>query len=163
MFSFLNNEPLSCAYPNIKETIPASQLGYGTNNRFPSFPPLMQDGRAVISAWQPEAVINQRILTQNNIQSNWKYRQFINLHAKEILENNFQEACNDTGYTVPLQGQVHPPTPYIYHSNEDKTTVLGVQNTDLKDLYLSREELEARKIAPSLTQAELIQRFGIRP
>ena len=155
MFSFLN--------PNsnqIKETIPPSQLGYQTNNRFPNFPPLMADGRAVISGWQPEAVINDRIIRDNNIKSNWQYRRFITENANEILKSNFNEECNDTGYFINQLNTIEHKSPYIYNSIDDTTKIVG-NESDLKDLYLSRERLDARKIAPAMTQAELIQKYGI--
>jgi len=161
MFAFLNNQSLSCAYPEVKETIPPSMLGYQTNTRFPSFPPLMQDGRAVISSWQPEAVINNRILKDNRIQSNWEYRKYLNAHSKEILEHNFQEACNDTGYTVPIQVDALPLNPYLFRSIEDRRPTLGVEYSDLKKVYLTREELEARRTTTTITQAELVKNFGI--
>jgi len=157
MFSFLNNTTL------IKETIPPSKLGYNTNNRFPNFPPIMADGRAVISSWQPEAVINDRIIKDNNIKSNWQYRRFISKHANAILENNMTQACNDTGYIVSQLNTIQQKTPYLYKSIDDTTNVFGNGNSDLKELYLSRERLDARKIAPSMTQAELIQTYGISP
>ena len=168
MFSFLNKQPNSnsVAYPTIKETIPPSHLGYHTNNRFPEFPPIMSDGRALISSWQPEAVVNDRILKDNNIKSNWQYRRFIKQHANEILEYNLQEACNDTGYYIKndLKNYDRKGEPYLYKSVDDNNKVLGFEhNSDLKELYLSRERLDARKIAPSMTQAELIQTYGIHP
>jgi len=155
MFSFLNNAL-------VIETIPASKLGYNTNNRFPNFPPIMADGRAVISSWQPEAVINDRIIKDNDIKSNWQYRRFISKNANAILANNMNQACNDTGYSVSQLNTIQQKTPYLYKSIDDTTTnVFG--NSDLKELYLSRERLDARKIAPSMTQAELIQTYGISP
>lgn len=157
MFSFLNPNSHGCT---IQETIPPSQLGYHTNNRFPNFPPLMADGRAVISGWQPEAVINDRIIRDNNIKSNWQYRRFITENAKEILKSNFNEECNDTGYFINQQNTIEHKTPYIYKSIDDTTKIVG-NESDLKDLYLSRERLDARKIAPAMTQAELIQNYGI--
>ena len=168
MFSFLNkhssSSSCSSAYPTIKETIPPSHLGYNTNNRFPEFPPMMSDGRALISSWQPEAVINDRIIKDNNIKSNWQYRKFIKQHANEILEYNLQEACNDTGYFVKNDQRTPVGEPYLYKSVDDNTKVLGFENnSDLKELYLSRERLDARKIAPAMTQAELIQTYGIHP
>jgi hypothetical protein len=170
MFSFLNkNKPndYSNAYPTIKETIPPSHLGYHTNNRFPEFPPIMSDGRALISSWQPEAVVNDRIIKDNNIKSNWQYRKFLKQHANEIMEYNLNEACNDTGYLIKKENDVkkeEPNYPYTYKSVDDNTKVLGQEKeSDLKELYLSRERLDARKIAPSMTQAELIQTYGISP
>jgi hypothetical protein len=178
MFSFLNKSSSSAssasasscsvAYPTIKETIPPSHLGYNTNNRFPEFPPMMSDGRALISSWQPEAIVNDRIIKDNNIKSNWQYRKFIKQHANEILEYNLKEVCNDTGYFIKNDDQkidnIRTGEPYLYKSVDDNTRVLGLENnSDLKELYLSRERLDARKIAPSMTQAELIQTYGINP
>jgi hypothetical protein len=78
-------ETLSCAYPIIKETVPQSALGYRTNNKYPEFPPLMNDGRAVTASYQPEAVLNEKLIRSNNIQSNWQYRRYLTNHAKEIM------------------------------------------------------------------------------
>jgi len=158
MFSFLNNNNIS-SYTN--PTISATQLGYQTNNRFPVFPPLMQDGRSIVSSWQPEAVINDRIVKNHGIQSNWQYRQFLNKNAKEILDHNFKDACNDTGFSTFNITYYQHGSPYRYGSIEDRTLPLGVQETDLKEVYLTREQLEARKIAPEITQAELVNKLGV--
>lgn len=160
MFSFLHNTNDHVS-SYINPNIPATQLGYQTNNRFPVFPPLMQDGRSIVSSWQPEAVINDRIVKNHQIQSNWQYRQFLNKNAKEILDHNFQDACNDTGFNTANMSYYSYGTPYRYGSIEDRTLPLGVQNSDLKEVYLTREQLEARKIAPEITQAELVNKLGM--
>ena len=162
MFSFLNNNNNNNTIPSYNpQNIPATQLGYQTNNRFPVFPPLMQDGRSIVSSWQPEAVINNRIVKNHGILSNWQYRQFLNKNAKEILEHNFQDACNDTGFNTFTPNYFQTGPPHMYRSIEDQTLPLGVQETDLKSIYLSREQLEARKIAPEITQAELVNKLGV--
>ena len=161
MFSFLNTsqgENVQSAYSIMNETIPASKLGYHTNNKYPVFPPLMQDGRSLISSWQPESKINDVILKQNNIQSNWQYRKFIRENANEILQYNFKEVCNDTGYSIPSSIiENRPFHPYYYKSIHDIHQPLGVENSDLKEIYLSREQLNSRKIAPSITQDQFIK------
>jgi hypothetical protein len=161
MFSFLNNNNTISSYN--PTPISATNTGYQTNNRFPVFPPLMQDGRSIVSSWQPEAVINDRILKNHGIQSNWQYRNFLTKHSREILEHNFREECNDTGYnTISFTPyDYHTRTPYRYKSIEDRTLPLGVQDSDLKEVYLTREQLEARKIAPEITQAELVNKLGV--
>jgi hypothetical protein len=40
-------ETIQCAYPVVKETVPQSERGYRTNNKYPQFPPLMNDGRSM--------------------------------------------------------------------------------------------------------------------
>jgi len=154
---------IDCAYPVIKETIPASSLGYQTNNKYPDFPPLMSDGRSVTAAWQPEASINADLIDRNNIKSNWQYRKFLTENSKEIMEYNFRESSSDVGYymrpiDIPsiqsntISGNVI--TPYLFSSVTDKTRPEGYSTSDMKELYLSREQLEARKIAPAIPQTQ---------
>jgi hypothetical protein len=166
MFSY-QPEKLETAYPIIKETIPASSLGYNTNNKYPEFPPLMSDGRAVFGSWQPESILNADLLESNNIKSNWQYRRYLTKNSKEIMEYNFRESCNDAGYfkrPIDLPSmQSNSVTgftnsPYLYKSVLDNTNVLGHDNSDLKNLYLTREQLNSRKISPVVTQEEFITR-----
>lgn len=158
MFSILSSNTLSDAYPS--QHVSTKPLGYGANTRFPSFPPLMKDGRSIVSSWQPEAVLNDRIIRENNIRSNWEYRRFLTKNANQLIESNAQEAANDTGFTI-LTSEYLAGTPHKYSSLEDNKPILGVEQSDLKQLYLSREQLDSRKIAPAITQAELIHQFGI--
>ena len=159
MFSsaFHQAESLECAYPVIKESIPHSALGYNTNNKYPEFPPLMSDGRSVTASWQPEAVINADLIESNGIKSNWQYRKYLTENAKQIMEYNFRESSTDVGYykrpvDLPsiqsnnVSGVTHQP--YSYASVLDNTKQFGFSNSDLKQMYLTREQLEARKITP---------------
>ena len=159
MFSSSLNqgELLQCAYPVIKETIPRSSLGYNTNNKYPEFPPLMSDGRSVTATWQPESTINADLIQSNNIQSNWQYRKYLTQNAQQIMEYNFRESSNDVGYykrplDLPnIQSNLvtsFNQQPYVYSSPLDNTKPLGYTNSDLKETYLTREQLNARKIAP---------------
>jgi hypothetical protein len=160
-----NTEIIDSAYPIIKDTIPLSSRGYNTNNKYPEFPPLMSDGRTITASWQPEAVLNADLIQSNNIKSNWEYRKYLINNAKEIREYNFRDACNDAGYykrpiDLPsiqsniVDGQL--TNPYKYNSFLDNTQPFGYSSSDLKDIYLSREQLEARKIAPAITQYDLL-------
>ena len=60
----------------------------GSNNIHFNFPPIMQDGRNYAS-YQPEALTNNKIQMQNNINSNWKYLLllFVMIGA-EVLERS---------------------------------------------------------------------------
>ena len=155
---------LECAYPVIKETVPQSALGYNTNNKYPQFPPLMSDGRPITASWQPESIVNASIIKSNNIRSNWEYRRYLTTHSKEIMEYNFLEASNDVGYykrpiDLPnIQSDVVAGlngVPYRFESVADKTKPFSYQTSDLKELYLSREQLDARKVSPVITQEQL--------
>ena len=167
MFSnyFQNSETINCAYPVVKETIPLSSRGYHTNNKYPEFPPLMSDGRSIVASWQPEAATNADLIQSNNIKSNWEYRKYLINNAKEIREYNFRESCNDAGYykrpaDLPsIQSNIVDgflTKPYNYTSVLDNTKPFGHSSSDLKDIYLSREQLESRKFSPAITQYDLL-------
>jgi len=163
MFSFLKGENMNCAYPDIRETLPASSLGYQTNNRFKSFPPLMNDGRSILSTWKPESYMNDELTKRNNIHSNWQYRRYIQQNANDIIKQNQTEALNDTGYyhcfPIPETRYTNPNGPKLYESLHEISPT--EKDSDLKELYLSRERLESRKVAPEITQSELIEKFGV--
>lgn len=155
--NFLHPEKYESAYPVIKESIPKSALGYSTNNKYPEFPPLMSDGRSVIGSWQPESTENANLIESNHIKTNWEYRRYLTNNSQDVLEYNFRESCNDAGYfkrpiDLPsVQSNVVSgmnATPFLYNSVVDNRKPEGYEDSDLKQLYLTREQLDARKIAP---------------
>ena len=155
---------LDCAYPVVKETVPMSKRGYNTNNKYPEFPPLMSDGRAITATWQPEASINQDLIESNGIKSNWEYRKYLTHNAKEIMEYNFRESSTDAGYykrpiDIPSiqtnEVKYNVNAPHTYNSANDNTKPFGHATSDLKNMYLTREELEKRKVAPIIVTKEL--------
>jgi hypothetical protein len=157
------SQSMQAAYPTVQETIPRSSLGYASNNLYAGFPPLMNDGRSISAAFQPEAVKNRELLQNAGIKSNWQYRKYLTENSREIAEQNFKEACNDTGYTqrfTPNEREYQKPitnTPFVYPSYLDGSQPIGYSNSDLKDLYLTREQLNARRQSPAITQEELIK------
>jgi len=125
----------------------------GSNNIHFDFPPIMADGRNYAS-WQPEAVINKRIQKQENIHSNWAYRQYLTRHGLEIMKYNTTEACYEMGLDQHIETSKTPSTnvPLLYKSTFDSSTPgYGYCNSDLKNPYLSREQLQAQMIAPSIS------------
>jgi hypothetical protein len=122
----------------------------GSNNIHFDFPPIMADGR-LYSSWQPEAVVNDRIRQQENITTSWQYRQFLTHNASNIMKINNQEACSALGLPVHFQTNATPSSnvPYAFKSTFDTNTPgFGYCNSNLKQPYLTREQLQARMIAP---------------
>lgn len=162
MYSMLDTtETLGCAYPILPENNPSSSLGYSTNNQYKNFPPLMSDSRAVFAAWQPESIINNDLLKESGIKTNWHYRKYMTTNANQIMKYNMTESCNDVGYYKRMYGNPEPiqtssGTPQTYKSLGDSKPVLGVNQSDLKQLYLTREQLESRKVSPAITQEEML-------
>jgi hypothetical protein len=143
-------ESIECAYPVIRETIPQSKLGYSTNNIYDGYPPLMSDGRTITASYQPNAVLNDKIIQENNITSNWQYRKYLTDNGTQIMKQDFREASNDVGYVKRFNDFSSDSMPYLYKSYNDDTKPFGYQNSDLKELYLSREQLDSARIAPTI-------------
>ena len=125
----------------------------GSNNIHFDFPPIMADGRNYAS-WQPEAVINKRIQKNENIHSNWAYRQYMTHHGLEIMKYNTIEACYEMGLPQHTETSRTPAAnvPLLYKSTFDSSVPgYGYSNSDLKNPYLSREQLQAQMIAPSIS------------
>ena len=92
------------------------------------------------------------------------YRRHLQKHGLDVIAQNFRETANDTGFSVAAlaqgQGQVTASStpqnrniPYMFASLNDSAsseTVPGYESSDLKSLYLTREQLQARKSAPTI-------------
>jgi len=148
------SQPYERAYPDIVNKMPKSDLGYASNNVFPNFPPLMTDGRSAVSSWNTETVMNAHLKEQNGIPSNWEYRRFLTANAKTLMENNFNQTANDTGYSFiskEIQNQQTTSNqPALYYGLSDNTVHMGFQDSDLKREYLTREQLQAKKVTPTI-------------
>jgi hypothetical protein len=136
----------------------SSYLGYHSNNQYDNFPPLMQDGRSLIASYQPESVLNTYLLESNNIKSNWEYRKYLIENSQKIVEFNKKESENDIGYYMRQAdlSKTTSNTPFSYSSYVDESKPIGYETSDLKEIYLSREQLNARMVAPTITQEELM-------
>lgn len=125
----------------------------GSNNIHFNFPPIMADSRNY-ATWQPDAVINQRIQQQEGITNNWNYRQYLQNNGLQIMSYNNKEACYELGLDPHVQTGNTPSSnvPYKFKSTFDTSAPgFGYCNSDLKNPYISREQLNARLVAPSIT------------
>jgi hypothetical protein len=125
----------------------------GSNNIHPNMPPMMNDGRNY-SSWQPEAVINEQIQKEAGIKSNWEYRQYLQNNANNIMKYNTMESIYASGnnpYTL-VNNETSKNVPFLYTSTHDNSQPkYGFNNSDLKMNYLTREQLQSRMIAPSIS------------
>jgi hypothetical protein len=124
----------------------------GSNNIDFNFPPIMADGRN-FATWQPDATINERIQKKEGIQSNWGYRQYLQNNASQIMNFNTQESCYELGLDPHYNTDRTPSNnvPYTFKGTFDTSTPgFGYCNSDLKNPYLSREQLNSRLVSPSI-------------
>ena len=155
MFSYPQPEPLAYAYKCESTIAPISTLGYATNNVYPNFPPKMSDGRSLIASYQPEAILNENLIKQSGVKSNWEYRKYLMENSQAIAETNFRESSNDCGYFERfLPSERGQNLPNIGMAYKDSASVIS-ENSDLKQLYLSREELSKKYEPHTMTQEQL--------
>lgn len=128
----------------------------GSNNLHFNFPPIMEDGRT-FSSWVPGSAINDQLRAQHNIESNWDYRQFLMHNSTNVMDSNLQQCFNQSGYSN-LYGQNVSNSPFLYATVADKSQPYGYEDSDLKNIYLSRNDLQSRMIAPVVTQDQLLMR-----
>jgi len=124
----------------------------GSNNINFNFPPIMNDGRNY-ATWQPESVVNDRIQRQEGIQTNWGYRQYLQRNGIQIMNYNNTEACYDLGLDPHVKSGRTPSdnVPYKFKNTFDTSKPgFGYCNSDLKNPYLSSEQLNARLISTSI-------------
>lgn len=130
----------------------------GSNNIHLNYPPLMADGRNFTS-WQPGSKLSSDIRKQSNIQTNWQYRQYMQHNADNIIAYNQLASCDNCG-ACPMNYGVQPKhtthTPVIF-SSVDATQTLGYPNSDLKEQYLSKYQLQRRLYTPVLNQEQLLR------
>ena len=126
---------------------------YNASNNYDfNSPAKMADGR-LWSQWSPDALVNQRIQKQEGINNNWNYRMFLQNNGLKIMEYNNTEACYDLGLDPHVQTGKTPSNnvPFQFKSTFDSSKPgFGYCNSDLKNPYLTSEQLNARLISPSI-------------
>jgi hypothetical protein len=132
----------------------------GSNNIHFDFPPIMNDGRNYAS-WQPGSKISDDIRKDAGITTNWQYRKYMVENADSIIRRNQIEACDQccacpAQYGTKQEGT--QKTPYLYQSCKDKSQPYGYETSDLKNIYLSKYDLQCRMYTPVLTQDQLIKK-----
>jgi hypothetical protein len=128
-----------------------------SNNYNFNSPAKMADGR-LWSQWQPDAVVNERIQKNEGIQTNWGYRQYLQNHGLQIMKYNNEESCYELGLNPHFNSNETPSSnvPFAFRSTFDTNKPgYGYCNSDLKNPYLSSEQLNARLISPSINLQNL--------
>lgn len=95
-------------------------------------------------------------LTNNKIllaKTNWQYRQYIQKNANEIMKYNTMQTINASGnnpYTL-LNTAPTQNTPYLYNSIHPEPGSIPYRNSDLKQNYMTKEQMKSRMISPSIS------------
>ena len=129
-----------------------AQCYSASNNIHFDAPPIMADGR-IYSSYQPQATVNDNLRAREGIKTNWEYRRYLVNHADEICKFNCTGAINELGLPVHTRNGTTSSanTPFLFASTFDTNRpAFGYTDSDLKNPYLSREQLQARLTSPSV-------------
>ena len=119
----------------------------GSNNIHFKFPPLMDDSR-LFSNYYSSALNDSVFQNNKNIKNNSDYRKYLQVNADTIIKHNQYVSCNECG-TNPYYNNSEPlvtnQSPYIFNSILSRDQPYGYETSDLKNVYLSRQQLDAQK------------------
>jgi hypothetical protein len=126
-------------------------MSWGTNyvtanNITLPYPGIIQDGR-FFTDYSPNSVLNDSIKLQNGLVTNTKYKEYLTKNATRIMSYNF----NTTG-TIQNLGNTYP---YTFSDVNDKTIPPGYETSLPKNMYLTREQLNANQTRPLLSHFEM--------
>lgn len=116
---------------------------YGApNNVYSNFPGIVNDG-SLFTSYQPAGQHNLLIKQSQNINNNHDYRTYLQKNANSIMEHNKKYAhVYNCYYTFTNKTNLRTTgNPYVFTNSLDKSKPFGYQDSDLKNLYLSRQEL----------------------
>jgi hypothetical protein len=123
------------------------------SNKFYTVNPTHMIGIPNYASYQPESFINTQIQKQNEINSSWKYRQYMQNNAKDIMKHNTMSYIQSSGNNPYILGNntSNRNVPYSYKNIHDTSSpAFGLNNTDLKRDFMTREMINSRMIAPSI-------------
>ena len=119
----------------------------GSNPIHKNFPPLMSD-RRLFTQFDPSCEENDKLKKSLQIQNNYDYRQYLIKNAESLMNKN-RMACFMLNNNVKVgESNYVPRNKYIFNGVHDNNQPFGYEHSDLKNLYLSRQQLDARKKAP---------------
>ena len=127
----------------------------GSNNIHFNVAPMMSDGR-MFTMFNPSCNANTKLRNNLNITNNYDYRQWLMKNGDTIREKNFQLAKNENSKCIEAARNVKTNDKYLFQGCADNSKPFGYESSDLKNLYLTRNQLKARTNAHILTQEQLL-------
>lgn len=79
-------------------------------------------------------------------------------NSKSVAKQNKKLACNETSQCIVEAAQVPPQQKYLFKNCADNSRPYGYENSDLKNMYVTRQSLQSRLKAPIMTQEQLLLR-----
>lgn len=118
---------------------------------------LMNEGRP-FTDYKTAAIINENIKNKNKFFTNNEYRAYLKNNADNIIKHNFNQVYKLTPFTPEKQVYTKCPTKsnFVFTNIDDTRKPNNYESSDLKDSYLSKEQLNKRKNVTKLNQEQLL-------
>ena len=127
-----------------------------SNNIHAGFPALMSEGN-LYTDYDSACKMNNILKKKIGIQSNYNYRQWLINNATSVMKSNSVASCAQCCGCTESFEPVSNSNKYLFTSCSDKTQPFGYETSDLKNLYLTRADLQSRLNAPIMTQEQMLQ------
>lgn len=96
------------------------------------------------STWRPEYKQNDIIVTNNNLTTNAKYRQFLMNNSERIKNRNFEIDYNECGVIKSYNKSKLNTVPYIYNDDCLDEQPIAYSNSDLKTNYMANYDIKCK-------------------
>ena len=120
------------------------------NNVFTNVPANMGDGRFLKDLKVDQDVLNKETMEQLNMKSNGDYRKYLQNNAGSIMNANSITSHSNTGNMIYFKPNDSHNPPFHYDNSLDTRQPAGYNDSDLKNYYLSREQLNRNMVSPSI-------------
>ena len=107
------------------------------------------DGR-IYTNWLPAGELNKNIRIKNNIKTNKDYRAYLVNNADKIIDFNQRQSVAEVSYSPYYRNYA------AVNSNATNNVTNNEEESDLKKLYLSRNDINKRYNTPVVGQETLL-------
>ena len=116
---------------------------YTPNNQVDANTPgILSDGR-LFTDYTQNSIVNDTIRKEHNLKTNEEYRRFMVYQTDAILQYNYEQMVTAN------QPKMYPSTmhgePFLYNSIQDNSKPFGYQESNPKNNYLTREQIDDKK------------------
>lgn len=116
----------------------------------------MSDSR-LFTTYGSACKANNSLKKDLGLNSNYDYRQYLIKNGNRLIKENNNSHMNKIGYQSPINiPNMNLDKKHIYKNVSDNSQPYGYESSDLKNMYLSRYELQAKSSGPIVTQEELL-------
>lgn len=129
----------------------------GSNNIHFNIPPLMSDGRHY-TTFDPSFKANNELRHSLGIKNNYQYRQWLINNSQSVTKHNKKVACNESSKCIVEAAQAPSQQKYLFKNCADESRPYGYEESDLKNMYVTRKALQSKLKAPIMTQEQLLLR-----